>query len=95
MIGQAAVSTHVQLQVTAWISLSICLGPICGGVKAHFFWEAATGFDIGVTTTSDEKMPGRRGLDADGVGCREYTFESKLTNYAEYPESDGVSSLRA
>ena len=44
------------------------------------------GVDMGLTTTNGANSS----LDADGVGCREYTFESKLTNYAEYPQSDRV-----
>ena len=46
------------------------------------------GVDMALTTTTC----GANGLDADGVGCSEWTFESKLTDYAEYPPSDGVSS---
>ena len=87
MIGQASVSAHLLLQVKASISLSICIGTICGGVKANGFWETAMGVDMALTTTNGAG----NGLDANGVGCREYTFESKLTNYAEYPPSDGVS----
>ena len=90
MIGQGSVSAHLQLQVTATISIAICIGQLCGGVRGYGFWEAAAGFDVGLTTSGDADMPGR-GLDADGVGCREYTFESKLTNYAEYPPYAGVS----
>ena len=90
MIGQASVSAHLLLQVKASIAISICIGIICGGVQAKGFWEAAMGVDLGLTTTTDANLPGR-GLDADGAGCREYTFESKLTNYAEYSQSDGVS----
>eukprot|EP00964_Phaeocystis_antarctica_P018871 scaffold10401_cov65-Phaeocystis_antarctica.AAC.2 len=90
MIGQASVSAHLLLQVKASIAISICIGTICGGVQAQGFWEAAMGVDLGLTTTTDASLPGR-GLDADGAGCREYTFESKLTNYAEYSPSDGVS----
>ena len=93
-IGQISVSAHLQLQLMASISLSLCIGFICGGVSANARWEAAAGFDVGLTTTADADMPGR-GLDADGVGCREYTFESKLTNYAEYPKSDGVCQFGA
>ena len=93
-IGQISVSAHLQLQLVASISLSLCIGFICGGVSANARWEAAAGFDVGLTTTADADMPGR-GLDADGVGCREYTFESKLTNYAEYPKSDGVCQFGA
>ena len=92
MIGQASVSAHLLLQVKASIAISICIGIICGGVQAKGFWEAAMGVDLGLTTTTDANLPGR-GLDADGAGCREYTFESKLTNYAEYSPSDGVSIL--
>ena len=93
-IGQISVSAHLQLQLMASISLSLCIGFICGGVSANARWEAAAGFDVGLTTTADADMPGR-GLDADGVGCREYTFESKITNYAEYPQSDGVCQFGA
>ena len=93
-IGQISVSAHLQLQLMASISLSLCIGFLCGGVSANARWEAAAGFDVGLTTTADADMPGR-GLDADGVGCREYTFESKLTNYAEYPKSDGVCQFGA
>ena len=92
MIGQASVSAHLLLKVEASIAISICIGIICGGVQAQGFWEAAMGVDMGLTTTTDANLPGR-GLDADGAGCREYTFESKLTNYAEYSPSDGVSIL--
>ena len=46
------------------------------------------GVDMALTTTTC----GANGLDADGVGCSEWTFESKLTDYAEYPPSDGMSS---
>ena len=92
MIGQASVSAHLLLQVKASIAISICIGIICGGVQAQGFWEAAMGVNLGLTTTTDASLPGR-GLDADGAGCREYTFESKLTNYAEYSPSDGVSIL--
>ena len=42
------------------------------------------GVDMALTTTTG----GALGLDADGS---EWTFESKLTNYAEYPSSDGGS----
>ena len=45
------------------------------------------GVDMALTTTTG----GANSLDADGDGCREWTFESKLTNYAEYPPCDGVS----
>ena len=71
----------------ASVAISICLGPVCGGVQANGFWEAAMGVDMALTTTTG----GALGLDADGSGCREWTFESKLTNYAEYPPSDGGS----
>ena len=80
----------MQLKVEASVAISICLGPVCGGVQANGFWEAARGVDVALTTTTR----GASGLDADGFyrfGCREWTFESKLTNYAEYPSSDGVS----
>ena len=87
MIGQASVSAHFLLQVKATYSVSICIGPVCGGVHAKGFWEAAMGIDMALTTT----LGAGNGLDANGVGCREYTFQSKLTNYAEYPQSDGVS----
>ena len=93
-IGQISVSAELKLQLVASVSLSLCIGFICGGVSANARWEAAAGFDVGLTTTSDEGMPGR-GLDADGLGCREYTFESKITNYAEYPKSDGVCQCGA
>ena len=83
MIGQASVSAHLQLQVKVSIAVSICIGVVCGGVQANGFWEAAVGVDMGLTTTNGAG----NGLDANGVGCREYTFESKLTNYAEYPQS--------
>ena len=89
-IGQISVSAQLQLNLAASISLSLCIGFLCGGVSANARWEAAAGFDVGLTTSGDSDMPGR-GLDADGVGCREYTFESKLTNYAEYPPCAGVS----
>ena len=92
MIGQASVSAHLLLQVKASIAISICIGIICGGVQAKGFWEAAMGVDLGLTTTTDANLPGR-GLDADGAGCREFHFESQLTNYAEYSLSDGVSIL--
>ena len=87
MIGHAFVSAQFQVEVKAMISVSICIGTVCGGVKAQGQWEAAMGVDMGLTTTNGANSS----LDADGVGCREYTFESKLTNYAEYPQSDGVS----
>ena len=78
----------MQLKVQASIAISICLGAVCGGVQASGFWEAAIGVDMALTTTTG----GALGLDAPGSnGCREWTFESKLTNYAEYPPSDGVS----
>ena len=92
MIGQASVSAHLLLQVKASIAISICIGVICGGVQAKGFWEAAMGVDLGLTSTTDANLPGR-GLDADGAGCREFHFESQLTNYAEYSPSDGVSIL--
>ena len=77
----------MQLKVEASVAISICLGPVCGGVQANGFWEAAMGVDMALTTTTG----GALGLDADKNGCREWTFESKLTNYAEYPPSDGGS----
>ena len=83
MIGQASVSAHLQLQVQVSIAVSICIGVVCGGVRAKGFWDAGLGVDMGLTTTNGAG----NGLDANGVGCREYTFESKLTNYAEYPQS--------
>ena len=70
-------------------SFSICLGPVCGGVQANGFWDMAVGVDIALTTTTG----GANDLDADKNGCREWTFESKLTNYAEYPQSDCVSRV--
>ena len=93
-IGQISVSAQLQLNLAASISLSLCIGFLCGGVSANARWEAAAGFDVGLTTSGDENIPGR-GLDADGVGCREYVFESKITNYAEYPQSDGVCQFGA
>jgi hypothetical protein len=92
IIGQGSISGQLELKVEISIAVSICIGVVCGGVRAAGYWEAAIGVDMGLTTSGDMGMPGR-GLDADGVGCREYTFESKLTNYAEYPKSDGVSIL--
>ena len=89
MIGQGSVSAHIQLQIKVSAAISICIGVVCAGVRANGFWEAAIGADMGLTTTNGAS----NGLDANGVGCREYTFESKLTNYAEYPPSDGVSIL--
>lgn len=78
----------MQLKVQASIAISICLGAVCGGVQASGFWEAAIGVDMALTTTTG----GALGLDAPGSnGCREWLFESKLTNYAEYPPSDGGS----
>ena len=88
LTGHASLSAQLQLKVHVAITVSICLGAVCGGVKADGFWEAAMGVDMALTTTTC----GASGLDADGVGCSEWTFESKLTNYAEYPPSDGVSS---
>ena len=79
----------MQLKVEASVAISICLGPVCGGVQANGFWEAAMGVDMALTTTTG----GALGLDADKNGCREWTFESKLTNYAEYPQSDCVSRV--
>ena len=88
LIGQASLSAQFQVKLKVSTSFSICLGPVCGGVQANGFWDMAVGVDIALTTTTG----GSNGLDADGSGCREWTFESKLTNYAEYPPSDGVSS---
>ena len=85
--GHSSLSAQLQLKVQISIAMSICLGAVCGGVKADGFWEAAMGVDMALTTTTC----GASGLDADGVGCSEWTFESKLTNYAEYPPCDGVS----
>ena len=87
MIGQASLSAQFQVKLKVSMSFSICLGPVCGGVQANGFWDMAVGVDLALTTTTG----GSNGLDADGAGCREWTFESKLTNYAEYPPSDGVS----
>ena len=87
LIGQASLSAQFQVQLKVSTSFSICLGPVCGGVQANGFWDMAVGVDLALTTTTG----GSNGLDADGAGCREWTFESKLTNYAEYPPSDGVS----
>ena len=87
-------SAHIQLQVKAKIALSICFGSVCGGLRASGFWEAAAGVDMALTTTHgihSETGASKSGLDADG--CREYTFQSKLTKYAEYPQLDGVSNL--
>ena len=83
MIGQASLSAHLQLKVQVSAAISICIGVVCGGMQANGFWEAAMGVDMALTTTTG----GANGLDADGAGCREWTFESKLTNYAEYPPS--------
>ena len=88
MIGQASISAHLLLKVQVSVAISICLGTVCGGMQANGFWEAAMGVDMALTTTTG----GANGLDADGAGCREWTFESKLTNYAEYPPSNGVST---
>ena len=89
MIGQASISAHLLLKVQVSVAISICLGTVCGGMQANGFWEAAMGVDMALTTTTT----GSNGLDADGAGCREWTFESKLTNYAEYPQSDCVSRV--
>jgi len=89
IIGQGSISGQLELQVEISIAVSICIGVVCGGVRAAGYWEAAIGVDMALTTTTG----GANGLDADGIGCREWTFESKLTNYAEYPKSDGVSIL--
>ena len=78
MIGQASISAHLLLKVQVSVAISICLGTVCGGMQANGFWEAAMGVDMALTTTT-----------GDG---REWTFESKLTNYAEYPPCDGVST---
>ena len=78
MIGQASISAHLLLKVQVSVAISICLGTVCGGMQANGFWEAAMGVDMALTTTT-----------GDG---REWTFESKLTNYAEYPPSNGVST---
>ena len=83
MIGQASLSAHLQLKVQVSAAISICLHLVCGGVLTKGSWEAAMGVDMALTTTTG----GANGLDADGAGCREWTFESKLTNYAEYPPS--------
>ena len=88
LIGQSSLSAQLQLKVQVSISISICLGAVCGGVRANGFWEAAMGVDMALTTTTN----GAHGLDDDGLGCREWAFGSKLTNYAEYPPSGGVSS---
>lgn len=77
MIGQASISAHLLLKVQVSVAISICLGTVCGGMQANGFWEAAMGVDMALTTTTGD--------------CREWTFESKLTNYAEYPPSDGGS----
>ena len=58
-------------------------------MQANGFWDMAVGVDIALTTTTG----GANDLDADKNGCREWTFESKLTNYAEYPQSDCVSRV--
>ena len=76
------------LTVKISFAISLCLGSLCGGVQVNGFFEAAAGTDMALTTTTG----GSNGLDADGNGCREWTFESKLTNYAEYPQSGCVSS---
>ena len=83
LIGQASLSAHLQLKVQVSAAISICIGAVCGGMQANGFWEAAMGVDMALTTTTG----GANCLDADGAGCREWTFESKLTNYAEYPPS--------
>ena len=80
MIGQASISAHLLLKVQVSVAISICLGTICGGMQANGFWEAAMGVDMALTTTIDDRSK-----------CDEWTFESKLTNYAEYPPCDGVS----
>ena len=86
MIGQSSLSAHLQLKVKASVAISICLGPVCGGVQANGFCEAAMGTDMALIATTG----GALGLDADGSGSL-WTLESKLTNYAEYPSSAGVS----
>ena len=78
MIGQSSLSAHLQLKVKASVAISICLGPVCGGVQANGFWEAAMGADMALINTTREIS-------------REWTVDSKLTNYAEYPSSAGVS----
>ena len=78
MVGHASLSAHLQLKVQVSVAISICLGIVCGGMQANGFWEAAMGVDMALTTTTGD--------------CREWTFESKLTNYAEYPPSNGVST---
>ena len=80
MIGQASISAHLLLKVQVSVAISICLGEVCGGMQANGFWEAAMGVDMALTTTTG------------GDGRNEWMFESKLTNYAEYPPSDGVST---
>ena len=89
LIGQASLSAQFQVKLKVSTSFSICLGPVCGGVQANGFWDMAVGVDIALTTTTG----GANDLDADKNGCREWTFESKLTNYAEYPQSDCVSRV--
>ena len=89
LIGQASLSAQFQLKLKVSVSFSICIGPICGGVQANGFWDMAVGVDLALTTTT----AGSNGLDGlDKLGCREWAFQSKLTNYAEYPQSDCVST---
>ena len=61
MIGQLSLSAHLQLKVNASVAISICLGPVCGGVQANGFWEAAMGADMALinTTTSGSREIGR------------------------------------
>eukprot|EP00964_Phaeocystis_antarctica_P070443 scaffold42902_cov65-Phaeocystis_antarctica.AAC.1 len=68
LIGQASLSAQFQVKLKVSTSFSICLGPVCGGVQANGFWDMAVGVDLALTTTTD----GSNGLDADGVGCREW-----------------------
>ena len=82
MIGQASISAHLLLKVQVSVAISICLGTVCGGMQANGFWEAAMGVDMALTNTTDDRSK-----------CDEWTFESKLTNYAEYPQSDCVSRV--
>ena len=89
LIGQASLSAQFQVKLKVSTSFSICLGPVCGGVQANGFWDMAVGVDLALTTTT----AGSNGLDGlDKLGCREWAFQSKLTNYAEYPQSDCVST---
>uniref|UniRef100_A0A7S0F1E8 Uncharacterized protein n=1 Tax=Phaeocystis antarctica TaxID=33657 RepID=A0A7S0F1E8_9EUKA len=93
LIGQASLSAQFQVKLKVSMSFSICLGPVCGGVQAKGFWDMAVGVDLALTTTT----AGSNGLDGlDKLGCREWAFQSKLTNYAEYPQSDldHINSIR-